>query len=133
MPKLYDIKFPSGCKTLPEGFWSSVDVWIKKPHVINKRLCGVTETEGENVGKEALKFLLDDSESSTNVLSFITGHISQTEGYEKPWCFSVRTIIPKVNCYGTKSHKEVILKGKDRYCAIKCPLTVCKDVIVFSR
>lgn len=123
MPKLYDIKFPSGCKTLPEGFWSSVDVWIKKPHVINKRLCGVKETEGENVGKEALKFLLDDSESSTNALSFITGNISQTEEHKKPWRFSVRTIIPKVNCYGIKSHKEVILKGKIRYCAIKYLLT----------
>lgn len=133
MPKLYDIKFPSGCKTLPEGFWSSVDVWIKKPHVVNKRLCGVKETEGENVGEESLKFLLDDSESSTNVLSFITGHSSESEEHKEPWCLSVRTIIPKVNCYGTKSPKEAILKGKDRYCAIKCPLTVCKDVIVFSR
>ncbi|XP_056883570.1 probable tRNA (uracil-O(2)-)-methyltransferase [Takifugu flavidus] len=110
MPKLCDIKFPSGCKTLPEGFWSSVDVWIKKPHVVNKRLCGAKETEGENVGREALKFLLDDSESSTKVLSFITGHVSETEEHEEPWCFSVRTIIPKVNRYGSKSHKEVILK-----------------------
>lgn len=118
MPKLFDIKFPSGCNTLPEGFWSSLDVWIKKPHVINKRLCGVKETESENVGKEALKFLWDDSESATNVLSFITGHVSQTEEDEERWCFSVRTIIPKVNCYGTTSHKEVILKGKNKYCPI---------------
>lgn len=113
MPKLCEIKFPSGCKTLPEGFWLSVDVWIKKPHVINKRLCGVKVTEGVNVGTEALKFLLDGSESSTNVVSFLTGHTSQTEQQEEPWCSSVRTIIPKVNRYGTKSHKEVILKGKD--------------------
>lgn len=116
MPKLCEIKFPRGCKTLPEGFWSSIDVWIKKPHVVNKRLCGVKETEGKNEGREALKFLLDDSESSSKVLSFITGHVSETEEHEEPWCFSVRTIIPKVNCYGTKSHKEVILKGKERLC-----------------
>lgn len=121
MPKLCDIKIPSGCKSLPEGFWSSVDVWIKKPHVVNKRLCGAKETEGENVGREALKFLLDDSESSTKVLSFITGHVSETEEHEEPWCFSVRTFIPKVNCYGTKSHKEAILKGKERSCR-KVPL-----------
>lgn len=74
------------------------------------------ETEGENVGREALKFLLDDSESSSKVLSFITGHVSETEEHEEPWCFSVRTFIPKVNCYGTQSHKEVILKGKERSC-----------------
>lgn len=130
MPTLYDIKFLSGCNTLPGGFWSSLDVWIKKPHVINKRLCGVKETESENVGKEALKFLLDDSESSTNVLSFITGHVSQTEEDKKQWCFSVRTIIPKVNCYGTTSHKEVILKGKNKYCPIKYPLFV-KTLLCF--
>lgn len=133
MPKLCDIKFPSGCKNLPEGFWSSVDVWIKKPHVINKRLCGVKETEGENVGKEALKFLLDGSESSSNVLSFITGHVSPTEEHGEPWGFSVRTIIPKISCYGAMSHKEVVLKGEDSYWVIKCPLTVFKAIIVFSR
>lgn len=119
MPKLHDIKFPSGCQTLPGGFWSSLDVWIKKPHVINKRLCGVKETEGEYVGKEALKFLLDDSESSAEVLSFISGHVPQTEQHEEPWRFSVRTIIPKVSCYGTKSQKEGILKGEDAYGAVK--------------
>lgn len=115
MPKLCDLKFPGGCKTLPGGFWSAVDVWIKKPHVVNKRVCGVKETDGEHVGREALKFLLDDPESSCDVLSFITSDISAAhteEQHEKPWCFSVRTIIPKVNCHGTTLHKEVILKGK---------------------
>uniref|UniRef100_H3CXQ9 tRNA (uracil-O(2)-)-methyltransferase n=1 Tax=Tetraodon nigroviridis TaxID=99883 RepID=H3CXQ9_TETNG len=44
------------------------------------------------------------------VLSFISGHVPQTEQHEEPWRFSVRTIIPKVSCYGTKSQKEGILK-----------------------
>eukprot|EP00064_Thunnus_orientalis_P006117 superscaffoldBa00000622_g6132 len=114
MPKLFDIKFPGGCKTLPEGFWSAVDVWVKKPHVVNKRLCGVKETESEDVDTEALKFLLDDpdSELSHDVLSFLTCRVSpeQTHEREKPWSSSVRTFIPKVNCYGTTMHKEVVLK-----------------------
>lgn len=114
MPKLLNLKFPGECKTLPEGFWSAVDVWIKKPHVVNKRLCGVKETESENVGREALQFLLDEPELSHNVLPFLTCGVSpaQTHEHEKPWSSSVRTIIPKVNCYGTNLHKEVILKGK---------------------
>lgn len=114
MPKLFDLKFPGECKTLPEGFWSAVDVWIKKPHVVNKRLCGVKETESENVGKEALEFLLDDPEISQDVLSFLTCGVSPalTHEEDKPWSSSVRTIIPKVNCYGTNLHKEVIFKGK---------------------
>lgn len=128
MPKLCDLKFPSGCRTLPEGFWSSVDVWIKKPHVVNKRLCGAKETEGGHVGREALKFLLDGSDSSAEVLSFISGRVSWTEEHKEPWSFSVRTIIPKVNCYGTTSHKEVILKGKERSCRqgpLNCILSHC--------
>ncbi|XP_038587650.1 probable tRNA (uracil-O(2)-)-methyltransferase [Micropterus salmoides] len=116
MPKLLDIKFPGECTTLPEGFWSAVDVWIKKPHVVNKRLCGSRETESEDVGREALPFLLDDPELSQDVLSFLTSGPSpaQTHDKEKPWSSSVRTIIPKVNSYGTTRHKEVILKDFGR-------------------
>ncbi|XP_039678698.1 probable tRNA (uracil-O(2)-)-methyltransferase isoform X2 [Perca fluviatilis] len=113
MPKLFDIKFPGECKTLPEGFWSAVDVWVKKPHVVNKRLCGVKETESKAVGREALLFLLEDPQP---VLSFISSRLSpaQTHDKEKPWSSSVRTFIPKVNRYGTHLHKEVILKDFDR-------------------
>lgn len=115
MPKLLDLKFPAGCKTLPEGFWSAVDVWIKKPHVVNKRLCGVRETESEDVGREALELLLlDQPELSEDVCSFLSSEASsaQTHEEDKPWSSSVRTIIPKVNCYGTKLQKELVLKGK---------------------
>uniref|UniRef100_A0A8C9XJQ6 tRNA (uracil-O(2)-)-methyltransferase n=1 Tax=Sander lucioperca TaxID=283035 RepID=A0A8C9XJQ6_SANLU len=80
MPKLFDIKFPGECKTLPEGFWSAVDVWIKKPHVVNKRLCGVKETESKDVGREALLFLLDDPQQ---VLSFISGRVSPAQTHDK--------------------------------------------------
>ena len=114
MPKLFNIKFPGECKTLPEGFWSAVDVWIKKPHVVNKRLCGVKETESKDVGREALLFLLDDPELTQDVLSFITRGMSEAETHdqEKPWASTVRTFIPKVNSYGTNLNKELILKGE---------------------
>lgn len=115
MPKLSDLKFPAGCETLPEGFWSAVDVWIKKPHVVNKRLCGVKETESEDVGREALDLLLQDHPGlSQDVYSFLSSQASPARTHEedKPWSSSVRTIIPKVNCYGTKLQKELVLKGK---------------------
>ncbi|KAG8006149.1 putative tRNA (uracil-O(2)-)-methyltransferase [Nibea albiflora] len=118
MPRLFDIKFPGECKTLPDGFWSAVDVWIQKPHVVNKRLCGVKDTEGEHAGTEAVQFLLDDPELSHEVFSFLSRDVSpahtHTHTQDKPWTSSVRTIIPKVNCYGTNLHKELILKDFGR-------------------
>ncbi|KAM4611261.1 putative tRNA (uracil-O(2)-)-methyltransferase [Polymixia lowei] len=116
MPKLFDIKFPGECKTLPEGFWTAIDVWIKKPHVVNKRLCGAKETETKDVGAEALGFLLDhDCMDSDLVLSFLTsGFSAQVHAKEKPWSYNVRTFIPKVNVYGANVHKEVLLKDFDR-------------------
>uniref|UniRef100_A0A3Q3INW1 Uncharacterized protein n=1 Tax=Monopterus albus TaxID=43700 RepID=A0A3Q3INW1_MONAL len=74
MPQLVDIKVPGECNTLPEGFWSAIDVWLKKPHVLNKRLCGVKETESKD-----LRFPFDDplSELSSDVLSFINSGLRQ--------------------------------------------------------
>ncbi|XP_056225800.1 probable tRNA (uracil-O(2)-)-methyltransferase [Seriola aureovittata] len=111
MPKVSDIKFPGGCKTLPEGFWSAVDVWIQKPHVVNKRLCGAKETERKEVNAEELLHgpLADLSQ---DVLSLLSSGVSpaQTHQQDKPWCSTVRTFIPKVNSYGTSLHKEVVLR-----------------------
>ncbi|KAM3857414.1 putative tRNA (uracil-O(2)-)-methyltransferase [Diretmus argenteus] len=119
MPKLFDIKFAGECKTLPEGFWSAVDVWVKKPHVVNKRLCGAKETESKDVGPdEALGFLLaPDSTDSNDVFTFLTSGCSPslTHDQEHLWSFSVRTFIPKVNSYGSTVHKEVVLKDFYRH------------------
>ncbi|XP_049922854.1 probable tRNA (uracil-O(2)-)-methyltransferase [Epinephelus moara] len=116
MPKLFDIKFPGDCQTLPEGFWSAVDVWIKKPHVVNKRLCGVKETESKDVDREAVQLLLGDVKVTQDVLSFMTSRVSpaQTHQQDNLWSSSVRTFIPKVNSYGTNLQKEVILKDFGR-------------------
>lgn len=111
MPKLFDVKFPGGCKTLPDGFWSALDVWIKKPHVVNKRLCGVKETHSRDVGREDLRFLL--GEDGDDVMSLLCSvPASHTHDQDTPWSSSVRTFIPKVNIYGTMLQKEMILKGK---------------------
>ncbi|XP_006810330.2 probable tRNA (uracil-O(2)-)-methyltransferase [Neolamprologus brichardi] len=114
MPKLFNIKFPGGCKSLPDGFWSAVDVWIKKPHVVNKRLCGVKETDSKDVDQDDLRLLLHDPELFTDVLLFVITGASAAHEADKPWSSSVRTFIPKVNCYGTNLHKEIILKDFGR-------------------
>ncbi|XP_032439582.1 putative tRNA (uracil-O(2)-)-methyltransferase isoform X2 [Xiphophorus hellerii] len=118
MPKLSDAEFPSGCKSLPEGFWSAVEVWVKKPHVVNKRLCGATETESRDVDSGDLRKLLDSNEEELlqDVFQFLCSGVSpaHTHQKDKPWSSTVRTFIPKVNCYGAKQQKEVVLKDSDR-------------------
>ncbi|CAG5929236.1 unnamed protein product [Menidia menidia] len=114
MPKLFDLKFPGECRTLPEGFWSAVDVWVKKPHVVNKRLCGVKETESRDVDTEELRSLLGNVDLCQDVMLFLSRGNSSTQAHEKEtWSSSVRTFIPKVSCYGPKAQKEVVLKDFD--------------------
>lgn len=115
MPKLFELKFPDQCQTLPEGFWSAVEVWIKKPHVVNKRICGVTETERKDVDLPELGHILQgqgkDGTDSKDVLSFLrTSGIEIEHGKEKQWSYSVRTLIPKVHSYGTNALKEILLR-----------------------
>lgn len=112
MPKLLDLQFPAGCERLPEGFWSAVDVWIKKPHVLNKRLCGAKETEDETVGREALQVLLEEPELSQTVLAFLAQEVSPE--HQEPWTCTVRTIIPKVSCGGSNLHKELVVRDSQR-------------------
>ncbi|XP_038140877.1 probable tRNA (uracil-O(2)-)-methyltransferase [Cyprinodon tularosa] len=118
MPKVSDSTFPPGCKGLPEGFWPAVEVWLKKPHVVNKRLCGATVTESRNVDIEDLRTLLgtDDGELHQDVSVFLCSGASpaHTHQGDKPWCSTVRTFIPKVSCYGAKRQKEIVLKDSDR-------------------
>lgn len=133
MPKLFDIKFPGACRTLPDGFWSATDVWVKKAHVVNKRLCGVKESDSKDVDPEDLRLLLDDPELFPNVLLFLSSGASpaHAHGSAKPWSSSVRTFIPKVNCYGTSLHKEVVLKGESFTCMDAVPVLFILQCLFF--
>ncbi|KAL0970373.1 hypothetical protein UPYG_G00241120 [Umbra pygmaea] len=115
MPKLFERKFTEKSSTLPTEFWSAIDVWIKKPHVVNKRLCGVKETESKTVGFEELGNILlahgCDISESIDVLSFLNNGTAHKQ--ERLWSFCIRTFIPKVNCYGANIHKDIILKDFD--------------------
>ncbi|XP_057711163.1 probable tRNA (uracil-O(2)-)-methyltransferase [Corythoichthys intestinalis] len=96
MAKSFEMKLPPGCQSLPGGFWSAVDVWIEKPHVVNKRLCGVRQAAESREVREATAPLRSppgrgDSRLSTHV----------------------RTFIPKVDIYGARKQKELVVKDLD--------------------
>ncbi|XP_018615090.2 putative tRNA (uracil-O(2)-)-methyltransferase [Scleropages formosus] len=132
MPKLCEVRTADTECLLPAGFWSALDVWIKKPHVVNKRLCGAKE-DGvrEIVDSTEIEILLLsclggdrrdrprlDPEQAEDVLLFLKsgeeqnfGLVEDREGHARGrWSCAVRTVIPKVNSYGSQLHKEVIVK-----------------------
>ncbi|KAB5579426.1 hypothetical protein PHYPO_G00194940 [Pangasianodon hypophthalmus] len=102
----------------PEGFWSAVDVWIKKPHVVNKRLCGATETEYRAVSCEELElclcsFLSISQRDLAEIVPFLHAHTAATSHQTVPtWSVGGRTIIPKAGLQsnGAKLYKEIIVK-----------------------
>ncbi|KAL1270837.1 hypothetical protein QQF64_029853 [Cirrhinus molitorella] len=98
-----------------DSLWSAADVWIKKPHVVNKRLCGVTETEYRDVDTagliQILSSLLGTSIKNSDIYMFLHADIVDKElETAGRWCVGVRTIIPKVNKAGECLYKEVIIK-----------------------
>jgi len=102
------------------SLWSAADVWIKKPHVVNKRLCGVTETEYRDVGtaelKQVLSCLLGTNIEMTDIYVFLHADVV-VEDHEIAgrWCVGVRTIIPKVNKTGDCRYKDVVIKGETQH------------------
>lgn len=107
-------------KCSPEGFWSAVEVWIKKPHVVNKRLCGATEAHYQDVMScEELKHCLCSSTAITlrdvpEVLPFLLTRTASAGHQTVPsWSVGGRTIIPKAGLQSstTKLYKEIIVKG----------------------
>ncbi|KAJ8416464.1 hypothetical protein AAFF_G00357520 [Aldrovandia affinis] len=130
MSKMYELKFTDSSDVMPQGFWSAIDVWIKKPHVVNKRLCGVKVEESREVDALELEQILSglwnsSIEDLNDVLSYLNVDIESNTrvrgNSEGHWCYGVRTIIPKVNSYGTHLHKEIILKDVLRQCVIFLP------------
>ncbi|KAL4641501.1 putative tRNA (uracil-O(2)-)-methyltransferase [Arapaima gigas] len=123
MPKLCEKLIADADCLLPAGFWSAIDVWIRKPHVANKRLCGAKEEEVTDVDSAEVEEIVSRLEGGVpeqveDVLLFLKNGDEKDPGAEVDgeghpggrWNCEVRTIIPKVNSYGSQLHKEVILK-----------------------
>ncbi|XP_076828603.1 putative tRNA (uracil-O(2)-)-methyltransferase [Brachyhypopomus gauderio] len=116
MLKSLEVNFEVKCR--PEGFWSATEVWIKKPHVANKRLCGAKVTEYTDVDTDKLRHSLTlltetSDQELAEVYSFLHVHTAN-DGHEsaRSWCISSRTIIPKadLNCEGVNVYREIIIK-----------------------
>lgn len=118
MSKLSELNLTDRCR--PESLWSAADVWIKKPHVVNKRLCGATESEYRDVDTAGLKQFISSvlrSSKATDIddiFHFLCANSVDDEGHETAgrWCVCIRTIIPKVNKTDKCLYKEIIIKGK---------------------
>lgn len=100
-----------------DDFWSAADVWINKPHVINKRLSGVTETKYRDVDtsglNQALSTLLGSSIEISHIFQFLgVDNANKELGTAGRWCVGVRTIIPKVTKTAECNvmYKEVVIK-----------------------
>ncbi|TRZ00906.1 hypothetical protein DNTS_001089 [Danionella cerebrum] len=111
MSKLLEIDKCS-VKTL----YSAVDVWIKKPHVVNKRLAGATQSSFGAVSDtpelhQLLSSLLKTDVENSGIFQFI--HASDGKREDDAlglWSVAVRTIIPKVTQTAERKFKEVIIK-----------------------
>ena len=87
-----------------EGFWSAVDVWLKRPHVVNRRLVGaVVVQEGGGVDewiRKQLEAIYKDSGWAPTGVS-CGGH-----GVRK---FLVRELLPRMQ--GLPPNKEAVFIG----------------------
>ncbi|XP_072542951.1 probable tRNA (uracil-O(2)-)-methyltransferase [Salminus brasiliensis] len=116
MSKIFELKLEVKCS--PEGFWSASDVWIQKPHVVNKRLCGVKEGEyvavsTEGLGRSLALLTRTPSQELADVFPFLHVHTAESgHEAEEKWCVGVRTIIPKVrpDSSGANLCKEIVVK-----------------------
>ncbi|KAE8629026.1 hypothetical protein XENTR_v10000332 [Xenopus tropicalis] len=53
MPELGSVRLRDSSSVLPGGFWAAVAVWLEKPQVLNKRLCGSTVGKQWDLGEES--------------------------------------------------------------------------------
>ncbi|XP_043919498.1 probable tRNA (uracil-O(2)-)-methyltransferase [Protopterus annectens] len=111
---------PTGA--LPERFWSAVDVWIEKPHVVNRRLCGMKLCDEREVHEKEnlLQVLQDLSKIDVTILSELvaTIHCCSQDVHSNLWARNsegykilLRSVIPKSSPrYKTSAGKEMIIK-----------------------
>lgn len=111
MIKLCELSIGVQCRSV--DFWSALNVWLQKPHVVNKRLCGAIETEytvvqcDEDLCAAVCRLIHISVQDSPQILAFL-----HPEYHTVPsWSVGSRTIIPKVIKTQDPVHKEIIVKG----------------------
>ncbi|XP_075050481.1 putative tRNA (uracil-O(2)-)-methyltransferase [Mixophyes fleayi] len=120
MPELGRVSLgDSGC-VLPGGFWAAVTVWLEKPQVLNKRLCGSCTEQSWEVGQSGEDLLLRSLLSllpglscpggDEDVLSSIRGYVESRESGEST--VILRSLIPKSNPHysSTEPRRELVIR-----------------------
>ncbi|XP_066537309.1 probable tRNA (uracil-O(2)-)-methyltransferase [Hoplias malabaricus] len=138
MSKLCEVNL--GVRCSEESFWSSCEVWINKAHVLNKRLCGVKESNSRTLCSsfEELRYTLTVLTQTTDheladILPFI--HLYTEDSVHKAkehWSVGVRTIIPKVHS-GANVFKEVIVKDLSRQTVTFLPIEETSEGHIIPR
>ncbi|XP_068132769.1 probable tRNA (uracil-O(2)-)-methyltransferase [Hyperolius riggenbachi] len=102
------VREPGGA-VLPEGFWGALAVWLEKPQVLNKRLCG-SRIEGEGAGRELLPLLvgLRCPGGDEELLECIRANQEGGEDCD----ILLRSLIPKANPHytSTEPRRELIIR-----------------------
>uniref|UniRef100_A0A4W4GSA1 tRNA (uracil-O(2)-)-methyltransferase n=1 Tax=Electrophorus electricus TaxID=8005 RepID=A0A4W4GSA1_ELEEL len=128
-------------KCRPEGFWSATEVWIQKPHVANKRLCGAKVSEYADVDADKLRHSLPlltgtSEQELTDVYRFLHGHTANN-GHRgaRSWRIGRRTVVPKadLNHEGANAYKEIIVKDLIRQVVTFLPVEDSRDGQVIFR
>ncbi|XP_069600863.1 probable tRNA (uracil-O(2)-)-methyltransferase [Ranitomeya imitator] len=97
MPELGRLCVRDPGSALPAGFWAAVAVWVEKPQVLNKRLCGSCVKRGPEEEAAAVRRLLAELQcpgGDEDVLARIRG----CEG----GAVTLRSVIPKSGGPGTE-------------------------------
>ncbi|XP_069833461.1 probable tRNA (uracil-O(2)-)-methyltransferase [Dendropsophus ebraccatus] len=106
MPELGRISVRDPGSVLPDGFWAAVAVWVEKPQVLNKRLCG--SCVEQSLEEEVVRRLLSG-------LSCPGGDeevLARIRGCEETGAAILRTIIPKTNPHypDTEPRRELLIR-----------------------
>ncbi|XP_075713624.1 putative tRNA (uracil-O(2)-)-methyltransferase isoform X2 [Rhinoderma darwinii] len=120
MPELGRICVRDPGSVLPDGFWAAVAVWVEKPQVLNKRLCGsCVEQSWEEVAVRTLLSGLSCPGGDEEVLSRIRGYEESGAG-----AVVLRTIIPKTNPHypSTEPRRELLIRDVSSNVATFIPL-----------
>lgn len=98
-----------------EAVWSAIKIWIKKPHLVNRRLCGTENLESFENWQEVLQrgskqdaepWLKDLAEYAHSVE---TSEVPIADGIPDSRSISVRTLIPRNAVY--KEIAEAVITG----------------------
>ncbi|XP_053314212.1 probable tRNA (uracil-O(2)-)-methyltransferase [Spea bombifrons] len=119
MPELGAVSVRDPNSVLPDGFWAAIAVWLEKPQVLNKRLCGSSIQETWQEGgcePEELRGLLDLLSALScpgedeEMVDMIRGYGESGAGLGTS--IILRTLIPKANPHyaSTAPKREAVIQ-----------------------